>query len=57
MGWDYPVFLYRIDLGGKGIWYRVYVGPANTREEARAFKIKLDENPRIQSTRIARVPG
>jgi hypothetical protein len=57
MGWDYPVFLYRIDLGGKGIWYRVYVGPAETRDEARAFKIKLDENPRIQSTRIARVPG
>jgi hypothetical protein len=57
MGWDYPVFLYRIDLGGKGIWYRVYVGPADTREEARAFKIKLDENPRIQSTRIARVPN
>jgi hypothetical protein len=57
MGWEYPVFLYRIDLGGKGIWYRVYVGPAATRDEARAFKIKLDENPRIQSTRIARVPG
>ncbi len=57
MGWGYPVFLYRIDLGGKGIWYRVYVGPSDTREEAEAFKIKLDGNPRIQSTRIARVPG
>ncbi|UCH85005.1 MAG: SPOR domain-containing protein, partial [Candidatus Latescibacterota bacterium] len=55
MGREYPVFLYRIDLGGKGIWYRVYVGPAETRDEARAFKIKLDEDPRIQSTRIARV--
>ncbi|MEJ2720397.1 MAG: SPOR domain-containing protein [bacterium] len=57
MGWGYPVFLYQIDLGSKGVWYRVYVGPCDTREEALAFKIKLDENPRIQSTRIARVPG
>jgi cell division septation protein DedD len=57
LGWGYPVFIYRVDLGGKGMWYRVYVGPSATREEAAEHKIKLDENPRILSTRIARVPG
>jgi hypothetical protein len=56
-GWGYPVFMYRVDLGSKGTWYRVYVGPYGTREEATRHKIKLDENPRIQSTRISKVPG
>ncbi len=57
LGWGYPVFIYRADLGSKGVWYRVYVGPSTTREEAMEHKIKLDENRRIKSTRIARVPG
>ncbi|MBP2680654.1 MAG: Sporulation related domain, partial [Candidatus Krumholzibacteriota bacterium] len=57
IGWGYPVFLYRVDLGSKGIWYRVYVGPYATRESAMEHKIKLDENPRIKSTRISKVPG
>ncbi len=57
LGWGYPVFIYRADLGSKGMWYRVYVGPSMTREEAMKHKIKLDENRRIKSTRIARVPG
>ncbi len=57
LGWGYPVFIYRADLGSKGMWYRVYVGPSTTREEAMEHKIKLDENRRIKSTRIARVPG
>jgi cell division protein FtsN len=57
LGWGYPVFIYRADLGNKGMWYRVYVGPSETRAEAREYKIKLDENRRIKSTRIARVPG
>lgn len=57
LGWGYPVFIYRADLGSKGMWYRVYVGPSLTREEAMNYKIKLDENRRIKSTRIARVPG
>ncbi len=57
LGWGYPVFMYHVDLGSKGMWYRVYVGPYDTREEAMQHKIKLDENPRIQSTRISKVPG
>jgi hypothetical protein len=57
IGWGYPVFLYRVDLGTKGIWYRVYVGPYDSRESAMEHKIKLDENPRIKSTRISKVPG
>ena len=57
LGWAYPVFIYRVDLGNKGMWYRVYVGPSGTREEATKYKIRLDDNPRILSTRIAKVPG
>jgi hypothetical protein len=57
VGWGYPVFLYRVDLGSKGIWYRVYVGPYESRDTAMEHKIKLDENPRIKSTRISKVPG
>ncbi len=57
LGWGYPVFIYRVDLGSKGMWYRVYVGPSGTREEATKHKIRLDDNPRILSTRIAKVPG
>jgi cell division septation protein DedD len=57
LGWGYPVFMYHVDLGSKGMWYRVYVGPYDTRDEAMQHKIKLDENPRIQSTRISKVPG
>ncbi len=57
LGWGFPVFLYHVDLGSKGKWYRVYVGPYATREEAMQSKIKLDENPRITSTRVSKVPG
>ncbi len=56
-GGGYPVFIYRVDLGSKGMWHRVYVGPYATREDAMEHKIKLDENPRIKSTRISIVPG
>ncbi len=57
LGWGYSVFIYRVDLESKGLWYRVYVGPFATQEDAMAVKIKLDENPRIRSTRVSKVPG
>ena len=57
LGWGYSVFIYRVDLESKGVWYRVYVGPFATREDAMTRKIKLDENPRIRSTRVSKVPG
>jgi cell division septation protein DedD len=53
-GYDTVVAL--VDVGNKGLWYRVYVGPLGTRREATAMKIRLDENPRVRSTRITRVP-
>jgi cell division septation protein DedD len=56
-GAGYPVFIYRVDLGSKGMWHRVYVGPYATREDAMEHKINLDGNPRIKSTRISKVPG
>jgi cell division protein FtsN len=49
--------VYHVDLGSKGMWYRVYVGPFATRDDAMDTKIKLDENPRIKSTRVSKVPG
>ena len=54
-GRGYDVFLYHVDLGRKGLWYRVYVGPFERREAAREQKIRLDENPRVRSTRIVKV--
>jgi cell division septation protein DedD len=57
LGWGYPVFIYHVDLGSKGMWYRVYVGPYASREDAMQVKIKLDGNPRITSTRVSKVPG
>ena len=56
-GAGYPVFIYRVDLGSKGMWHRVYAGPYATREDAMEHKINLDGNPRIKSTRISKVPG
>jgi hypothetical protein len=56
-GLEFPVFIYHVDTGSKGMWYRVYVGPYATRDEAVDTKIKLDENPRIRSTRVSKVPG
>jgi cell division septation protein DedD len=57
LGWGYAVFIYRVDLESRGMWYRVYVGPYVNREDAMQSKIKLDGNPRIQSTRISKAPG
>jgi cell division septation protein DedD len=56
-GRGYETIIAQVDLGEKGIWYRVYVGPFETREEAGRIKIRLDENPRVRSTRLTRVPG
>ena len=53
----FDVVIARVDLGEKGIWYRVYAGPFLSRQQAEASKIRLDENPRVRSTRITRVPG
>jgi hypothetical protein len=46
-----------VDLDTKGIWYRVYAGPLETRDDALQQKIMLDELPRVKFTRITRAPG
>jgi cell division septation protein DedD len=56
-GRGYDIVIAQVDLGSKGLWYRVYVGPFATEREAETTKIKLDEIPRVRSTRITRVPG
>ncbi len=53
----YPVVIANVDLGAKGNWYRVYVGPCDRRSEARNLKIRLDEVPRVKFTRITKVEG
>jgi len=52
----HDIVITRVDLGNMGWWYRVYVGPFDTRNDAANTKIRLDENPRFRSTRITRVP-
>jgi cell division protein FtsN len=55
-GRGYAAFVAPVDLGAKGQWYRVYVGPFETSDQARRMKIRLDENPRVRSTRVTKVP-
>ena len=56
-GRGYSTIVAGVDLGEKGLWYRVYVGPFASRADAQTMKIRLDENPRVLSTRITKVPG
>lgn len=53
---EFPVFIVFLDLGPKGKWYRVYVGPFQTREEAAEVKKNLDAVPQVRFTRIATIP-
>jgi cell division septation protein DedD len=34
----YPAGIFEVDLGEKGMWYRIYVGPYDTESEARAVQ-------------------
>jgi len=54
---EFPAFIVFLDLGAKGKWYRVYVGPIRTREETRELKKSLDDLPRVRFTRITKVAG
>ncbi len=56
-GRGYETLIAHVDVGDKGLWYRVYVGPFQTEREADLMKIRLDENPRVRSTRITKVPS
>jgi cell division septation protein DedD len=53
MSKGFPAFISKVDLGNKGKWFRVYVGPFDTRDDARNAQIKLDELPRVKFSRIA----
>ncbi len=54
---NYSVRIVHVDLGVKGRWYRVYIGPVQTRGEAIELKVKLGELRRVTFARITRVPG
>jgi len=53
---EFPAFIVFLDLGPKGKWYRVYVGPFETRDEATVVKKNLDAIPQVRFTRIATIP-
>ena len=48
----YPVFLKRVDLKEKGIWYRVKVGEYPTKVEAEKFKEKLEKEEGLKESLI-----
>ncbi len=52
---EFEAFIAKVDLGAKGIWFRVYCGPMDTRERARELKLELDELARVKFTRITKV--
>lgn len=56
LGKGFEVFIARIDLKAKGVWYRVYVGPYDTRDEARENKLKMDTLERVKFSRITKAP-
>jgi cell division septation protein DedD len=51
----YPIIIASVDLGSKGKWFRVYVGPYTDRDAAATSKIRLDEMPRVKFTRITKL--
>jgi cell division septation protein DedD len=51
----YPIVIARVDLGSKGKWYRVFVGPSDRRTEARNLQKRLDEIPRVKFTDIKKI--
>lgn len=53
----YPIVIARVDLGSKGKWYRVFVGPSDRRTEARNLQKRLDEIPRVKFTDIKKIEG
>lgn len=47
---DYPVYIQKVKLQGKGVWYRVRVGEYTTRKEAKELSDTLKNNePSIKS--------
>lgn len=38
---DYEPYIQQVDLGSKGIWYRVFLGPYATKDKARTAAIRL----------------
>ena len=57
LGKGFKTCIVHIDLGSKGIWYRVYCGPYDTRDDARGNKLELESLDRVKFARIAKVPG
>jgi len=45
---NYPAFVVEADLGAKGRWYRVRVGPYSDAEQAKAAQIFLEEHEKIK---------
>ena len=44
LGKEFPVVVRQADLGEKGVWYRVLVGPVATKAEAETLKQQLKKN-------------
>ena len=44
----YPAFMVEADLGNKGIWYRVRVGPYANGEKAKSMQLHLEEQDKIK---------
>jgi cell division septation protein DedD len=45
---DYPAFVVEADLGKKGLWYRVRIGPYGDSEKAKQAQLVLEEKEKIK---------
>jgi len=46
-GKDYPAYVEKIDLGSKGVWFRVLTGPFKGPDQAQKIAAKLHDEFRI----------
>lgn len=44
---NFPVQVRKVDLGAKGVWYRVLVGPAASSDEAKELLVRLQQKAKL----------
>jgi hypothetical protein len=54
---DRPVELRRIDLGAKGVWYRVYVGGFENKQQIDAYRLRSGLNNTWAGGVVSTLPG
>ena len=46
---DYKPYIQQVDLGSKGVWYRVFLGPYASKDKAKTAAIRLKADEKLDS--------